>query len=205
MDPDTKDTVWYVDLVKPEDLEDPGVEEIIEADFLVLRTSHYIPGKQRTVRGSLLITPVQFIFDIVTRDPLDSLEPDMFQVVLPTANIVAIDLSQHISSHHHVQLTAKMDPVSETSCHASSYGSSQLLPEYTFTFSDRVRASLNTFLREWLSEIFEESLPFRNVDEDTPQVNSVYNSVFFNPMIHNAILVLISLSLSDCGYSIQND
>ena len=75
MDPDTKDTVWYVDLVKPEDVEDPRVEEIIEADFLVLRTSHYIPGKQRTVRGSLLLTPVQFIFDIVTRDPLDSLEP----------------------------------------------------------------------------------------------------------------------------------
>ena len=55
MDPDTKDTVWYVDL-DPEDEEDPGIEEIIEADFLVLRTSHYIPGKQRTVRGSLLLT-----------------------------------------------------------------------------------------------------------------------------------------------------
>ena len=197
MDPGSKDTVWYVDL-NPEDEEDPGVEEIIEADFLVLRATHYIPGKQRTVRGSLLLTPVQFIFDIVTRDPLDSLEPDMFQVVLPTANIVAIDLSKHISSHQHVQLTAKMDPFSEASCHVCSYGSSQLLPEYSFTFSDKAGASLNAFLREWLSEIFEESSPFRK--EDIPQAKSVYNSVFFNPMLHIAILVLISLSLlPDCG------
>ena len=172
MDPDAKDTVWYVDL-DPEDEEDPGIEEIIEADFLVLRTSHYIPGKQRTVRGSLLLTPVQFIFDIVTRDPLDSLEPDMFQVVLPTANIVAINLSKPLTSHHHVQLTAKMDPFCEASCHVSSYGSSELLPEYSFSFSDKAGAALKTFLREWLSEIFEKSC------EDIEDIAQVLISVQF--------------------------
>ena len=175
MDLVTKDTVWYVDLDPDED-DDPGIEEIIEADFLLLKTRHYIPGKQRTVRGSLLLTPVQFIFDIVTRDPLDSLEPDMFQVVLPTANIVSIDLTKHITSHH-VQLTAKMDTFSEASCHVSSYGSSQLLSEYSFSFSDKAEAALNTFLREWLSEIFQKS---SFLDGDSAQVKSVYNFLFFN-------------------------
>ena len=186
MDPesDSNETVWYVDL-DPEDEEEPGIEEIIEADFLVLRTSHFVPGKQRTVRGSLLLTPVQFIFDIVTRDPLDSLEPDMFQVVLPTANIVSIDLSKHLTSHHHVQLTAKMDTFSEASCHVCSYGSSQLLSEYSFSFSDKAEAALNTFLREWLSEIFEKS-SFQ--DADNAQVKSVYNSPFFN-----AIVIFLSI------------
>ena len=191
MDPesDSRETVWYVDL-DPENEGDPGIEEIIEADFLVLRTRHFIPGKQRTVRGSLLLTPVQFIFDIVTRDPLDSLEPDMFQVVLPTANIVSIDLSKHHTSHHHVQLTAKMDTFSEASCHVSSYGSSQLLSEYSFSFSDKAEAALNTFLREWLSEIFEKS---SFLDADSAQVKSVCNSLFFNAMRQNAIVIFLSI------------
>ena len=130
----------------------------VEADFLLLRTSHWVPAKQRRVRGSLLMTPVQFIFDIVTRDPLDSLEPDMFQVVLPTSRIVNIDLNPSSSSvHHQLQLTAKMDLVSEESCHVSSYGSSHLLPEYSFAFSEESEETLKTFLLQWLSDVFKVS------------------------------------------------
>ena len=39
--------------------------------------------------GSLLLTPVQLIFTIITRDPLDSLEPDMFQVSIMNIRLIS--------------------------------------------------------------------------------------------------------------------
>ena len=70
-----------------------------------------------------------------------------------------------------------MDSFSEASCHVSSYGSSQLLPEYAFTFSGKAGPALNTFLQEGLSEITENSSGIP--DEDVTQVNSVYDSFYF--------------------------
>ena len=79
-DPDK--SVWYVD--HKDDGEDVYIDEVVEDDFLRLRASHHIVDKKRTVVGSLLLTPVQVIFEIVTDDPLDLLEPEQFQVVLLT-------------------------------------------------------------------------------------------------------------------------
>ena len=82
---DPENSVWYVD--HKEDDTDIYIEEVVEDDFLRLRASHYIVDKKRTVVGSLLLTPVQLIFEIVTDDPLDLLEPEQFQVVLLTKYI----------------------------------------------------------------------------------------------------------------------
>ena len=70
-------STWYVQ-------EDQGEEEdIIEYDYLKLSVQHIIE-KRKIVIGNLLITPTQFIFDLDTEDPLDSLEPELFQLVLPS-------------------------------------------------------------------------------------------------------------------------
>ena len=58
-------------------------EDVIEFDFLKLSVQHIIE-KRKIVFGSLLITPSQFIFDLDTTDPLDKLEPELFQVVFPS-------------------------------------------------------------------------------------------------------------------------
>ena len=81
---DPENSVWYVD---HKDDADIYIDEVVEDDFLRLRASHFIVDKKRTVIGSLLLTPVQFIFEIVTDDPLDMLEPEQFQVVLLTKYI----------------------------------------------------------------------------------------------------------------------
>ena len=73
-------STWYVQ--EQEDHQEQQ-EDVIEFDFLKLSVQHIIE-KRKIVFGSLLITPSQFIFDLDTTDPLDKLEPELFQVVFPS-------------------------------------------------------------------------------------------------------------------------
>ena len=70
-------STWYISHHHIQDQHD-----IIEFDFLKLSVQHIIE-KRRIVLGSLLVTPTQFIFDLDSQDPLDRLEPELFQVVFP--------------------------------------------------------------------------------------------------------------------------
>ena len=71
-------STWYIAHHQLEDQLD-----IVEFDFLKLSVQHIIE-KRKIVLGTLLITPTQFIFDLDSQDPLDRLEPELFQVVLPS-------------------------------------------------------------------------------------------------------------------------
>ena len=70
-------STWYIAHHHIQDQKD-----IIEFDFLKLSVQHIIENRQ-IVLGTLLITPTQLIFDLESPDPLDRLEPELFQVVLP--------------------------------------------------------------------------------------------------------------------------
>lgn len=79
---ETKSTTWYVN----KDEEDLEYEDVIDYDFIKLGVRHIIKNR-KIVNGSILITPRNFIFDPISSDPLDELEPELFQVAFPTKRI----------------------------------------------------------------------------------------------------------------------
>ena len=88
-------TTWYLSHHHIEDQQD-----IIEFDFLKLSVQHIIE-KRKIVLGSLLITPTQFIFDLDSQDPLDRLEPELFQVVLPCKLLTDVKIVLNNSKYRH--------------------------------------------------------------------------------------------------------
>eukprot|EP00092_Neocalanus_flemingeri_P007966 GFUD01008594.1.p1 GENE.GFUD01008594.1~~GFUD01008594.1.p1 ORF type:complete len:485 (+),score=136.92 GFUD01008594.1:74-1456(+) len=80
---ETKMTTWYVNNEEEEDFEN---DDVIDYDFIKLSVRHIIKNR-KIVNGSILITPRNFIFDPISTDPLDELEPELFQVAFPTKRI----------------------------------------------------------------------------------------------------------------------
>ena len=79
---ETKMTTWYVN----NEEEDDENDDVIDYDFIKLSVRHIIKNR-KIVNGSILITPRNFIFDPISSDPLDELEPELFQVAFPTKRI----------------------------------------------------------------------------------------------------------------------
>jgi len=154
-------TVWYDD---SEDIFE--YEEIFEDDMMKINVSHWVEHKKRHVKGTLLLTPVQFIFEIVTSDPLDALEPDQFQLVLPTKTIESVSIltnelpnpqfSEYQSkgskeaSSKGIVITLRSIEMNEASkeirSQTSSYGSSRLLPTYQFLLNPKRQQNFQKFM-----------------------------------------------------------
>ena len=82
-------STWYLQ-DHTRDQED-NQDDVIEFDFLKLSVQHIIE-KRKIVVGSLLITPTQFLFELESDDPLDRLEPELFQVVLPSKVVTHLNI-----------------------------------------------------------------------------------------------------------------
>jgi len=153
-------TIWYDD---SDDIIE--YEEILEDDMLRIHVSHLVEHKKRYVKGTLLMTPVQLIFEIVTSDPLDALEPDQFQLVLPTKIIELVTLYKSEFPHKFseaqtegskgklsksivatLRLVEKNEASKEIRCQTSSYGSSNFLPTYQFLLKPERQQQLLKFL-----------------------------------------------------------
>ena len=153
-------TVWYIN----DDNSNEECEDVIEQDFLKITVHHPIVSRQRVVQGTLLITPTQFIFEVITKDPLDLLELDQFQVVLPTSvidNLILTskpsqeDPSQNIQNLRQdcVQLKVTIKPEKQgPHCQVSSYGSSHLLSQYSFLIKDNISFHLEKFCVDWFNK-----------------------------------------------------
>ena len=80
---------WYLQDDKRDQKDNQ--DDLIEFDFLKLSVEHIVE-KRKIVMGNLLINPTQFLFELESEDPLDMLEPDLFQVVFPTRVITHIKI-----------------------------------------------------------------------------------------------------------------
>lgn len=98
-------STWYISHHHIQDQHD-----IIEFDFLKLSVQHIIE-KRRIVLGSLLITPTQFIFDLDSQDPLDRLEPELFQVVFPSKVLKDLKIVLNNSKYNQDQIYKGLCPL----------------------------------------------------------------------------------------------
>ena len=98
-------STWYISHHHIQDQHD-----IIEFDFLKLSVQHIIE-KRRIVLGSLLITPTQFIFDLDSQDPLDRLEPELFQVVFPSKVLKDLKIVLNNSKYNQNQIYKGLCPL----------------------------------------------------------------------------------------------
>ena len=85
----TQTSTWYVN--RGEEAEELESEDVIDYDFIKLGVRHIIKNR-KIVKGSLLITPRNVVFDPISSDPLDQLEPEMFQVAFPTKRITDVKI-----------------------------------------------------------------------------------------------------------------
>ena len=99
-------STWYITHHPLQDHQD-----IIEFDFLKLSVQHIIENR-KIVLGTLLITPTQFIFDLDSPDPLDRLEPELFQVVLPSALLADVKIVLNNSKYNNNQIYKGAWPLS---------------------------------------------------------------------------------------------
>ena len=97
-------STWYISHHHIQDQHD-----IIEFDFLKLSVQHIIE-KRKIVLGSLLVTPTQFIFDLDSQDPLDKLEPELFQVVFPTKVLKDLKIVLNNSKYNQNQIYQGLCP-----------------------------------------------------------------------------------------------
>ena len=89
-------TKWYVN---SSDDEQPEIaaDDVIDYDFIQISVQHIIKNR-KTISGTILLTPRNFIFDPRTADPLDELEPELFQVAFPTGRISNISIYYEYNS-----------------------------------------------------------------------------------------------------------
>ena len=97
-------STWYITHHHIQDQHD-----IIEFDFLKLSVQHIIE-KRKIVVGTLLVTPSQFIFDLDSQDPLDKLEPELFQVVFPTKVLKDLKIVLNNSKYNQNQIYQGLCP-----------------------------------------------------------------------------------------------
>ena len=173
-------TVWYTN--EDTTTADDDMEDLIESDFLRISAQHHIVSRERTVAGSLLMTPTSFIFDIITKDPLDLLEPEQFQVVIPASKISILQLTSNkdnlktsskkiLSDSIELKVIINQE-IKEHYNQASSYGSSVLLRQYSFLLNKVLHLHVRHFLETW----FNDNSQFLSNKSDQENVKRHYNS-----------------------------